>query len=286
MAAGEGFGRRALERLVLEGSVRRVLHEVYAHDDLEDTIPFRCAAANLVLPPHAVAVDRTAAWLWGIDAYSLDELAVVPDLDVFVLRGNTRVRRPQTAGGERDLRPEDRTVLHGIRVTTPLRTSLDLACSLSPYQAMAVLDGFAGTHGVTSDELRRLLPRYRRRRGVVQARLLVPLTDGRVESTGESWTKLAIVNAGLPLPVPQFWVVHDGRELFRLDLAYPGLKICVEYDGQEFHSSEEQRENDQRRRRWLREHGWIVIVVTRESFAGDALFAWLRELRVALETRG
>ena len=119
----------------------------------------------------------------------------------------------------------------------------------------------------------------------MQARRLVPLVDGRIESSGESFTKLAIVDAGLPVPEPQFWVEHRGRRLFRLDLAYPWLKICVEYDGEEFHTSDEQREHDRRRRRWLRDNGWIVIVVTRESFAGDALLVWLRELRNALEGR-
>jgi hypothetical protein len=285
MAAGHGLRRRALERLVVEGEVRRLLHEVYAPAALKDSTELRCWATALVLPQHAVVVDRTAAWLWGIDAYSLDDLTSVPPLDVFVLRGHKRINRPQVRGGERDLLPEDATLLHGVRITTPVRTGLDLACRLPAYEAMAALDAFARRQGVTTEQLYPLLRRFRGRRGVVQARRLVPLVDGRIESSGESFTKLAIVDAGLPLPEPQFWIEHRGRPLFRLDLAYPRLKICVEYDGAAFHTSDEQREHDRRRRRWLRDNGWIVIVVTRESFAGDALFVWLRELRAAIEAR-
>jgi hypothetical protein len=280
-----GASRAALRRWLQEGQVRRVLRGVYRSVRLEDSILTRCTAASLVVPEHAIVVDRTAAWLWGIGAYHLTELAQVPPLELFVLRGNKRVIRAEGGGGERDLAPEDVTVLHGVRLTTPLRTSLDLACSLSPYEAMAAMDAFARLHGVGREQLAALLPRYRRRRGVVQSRRLVPLVDGRAESSGESMTKVAIVAYGLPVPEPQFWVVHDGRALFRLDLAYPSRKIAIEYDGQEHHTSEVDRERDRGRRRWLRDHGWIVIVVTKDSFAGAALEEWLHDVRAALDLR-
>ena len=35
----------------------------------------------------------------------------------------------------------------------------------------------------------------------------------------------------------------------------------------------------------LREHGWTVIVVTKESFTDEAIRAWIGELRVALGLR-
>jgi hypothetical protein len=139
-----------------------------------------------------------------------------------------------------------------------------------------------GQHGITRVEMVAQLPRYFRRRGVVQLRQLVPLADPRAESQPESWTRLEIIDAGLPWPKPQHWVVYQGRELFRLDLAYPHARIAVEYDGEEFHTTPEQREADRLRRRWLRDHGWTVIVVDKNSFAPEALAAWLNELRTAL----
>ena len=93
--------------------------------------------------------------------------------------------------------------------------------------------------------------------------------------------RLDIEDAGLPAPEPQFWVKHHGRKLFRLDLAYPKSKVCIEYDGEEFHG-EDAKEHDRRRRKWLRDHGWTVIVVTKDSFKGEALDSWLQELREAL----
>jgi hypothetical protein len=151
---------------------------------------------------------------------------------------------------------------------------------------MAAIDAFRSGHGVTMQDLQRELPRFRRRRGVIQLRRLVPLSDPRAESPRESATRLLIHEAGLPPPELQWWVEVDGLPTYRLDLAYPGLRIAVEYDGREFHDrTDEQRARDRERRRWLRAHGWTVIVVDGDNlFAADAT-GWLRELRGALRSR-
>jgi hypothetical protein len=167
-------------------------------------------------------------------------------------------------------------------VTSPLRTAMDLACSLSERDALACLDGFMRAFGVTLEEFEAALPRYRRRRGVVQLRRLVPLATPLAESAGESWTRMAIVQAGLPTPEPQYWVWHRGRKRYRLDLAYVSAKIAIEYDGREFHHKKKQRAKDARRRRWLEEHGWTVIVVTKDSFTFDAWMSWTSQISAAL----
>ena len=68
-------------------------------------------------------------------------------------------------------------------------------------------------------------------------------------------------------------------------MAYPKSRVALEYDGREFHERAEAQARDEARRRWLREHGWTVIVVTKESFTPDALAAWTGELRAALRVR-
>ncbi len=264
--------------MLAEGSVRRVLRGVYVASQRQDDLLLRAQAAALILPPHAVVVDRSAAWLWGIDLYPLQE--VVPRLDAFVLRGRRRVERVQASGGERDLADRDLVTLRGVPVTTPLRTALDLACGLRRYEALAALDAFARDHTLTRAQLIGELPRFRGRRGVVQARRLVQVMDGRVESPGESFTRLALIEAGLPVPELQFWVVAAGLA-YRLDLAYPEAKVAVEYDGVAFHSAPSDVESDQRRRDLLRELGWTVVVVTRESFRSAELSRWTDVVRRA-----
>ena len=95
----------------------------------------------------------------------------------------------------------------------------------------------------------------------------------------------AIYDAGIPVPEPQYEVRVGGIVLYRLDLAYAHMRICVEYDGEQFHTSEEQRAADRRRRTWLRDHGWVVIVVRKEDLKGAALDNWLRQLREAIRDR-
>lgn len=133
--------------------------------------------------------------------------------------------------------------------------------------------------------MRALLRRYRRRRGVVQLRRLVGLLDPRAESQPESWLRWFIVDWGLPLPEPQVWVDIDGV-LYRVDLAYRRARIAVEYDGEEFHTTPEQREHDKARRKALREIGWIVIVVTKDGLSREGRETWLTELAEALRSRG
>lgn len=281
-----GVPRRVLARLVDEGGLARPLRGVYCSSLIALDLETRCRAAALVMPPFGLICDRTAAWLHGVDLFALKEYDEAPPLDISVLRGHSRRRRTEYRSGSRDLTPRDVQRIHGVWVTTPLRTALDLGCLLRPRDALVALDGFMRVSGVTLQEMQAELPRYRRRRGVVQLRWLVPLAIPTSESPGESWTRMAIVEAGLPIPEAQHWVRDDdGVRRYRLDLAYPEARIAVEYDGREFHTSEARRKLDRERRDWLRRHGWTVLVVDKDSFGLDALFAWTNELRRALRSR-
>jgi hypothetical protein len=281
-AQAAGLTRLQLTSLVRERQARRVLTGVYDWCEAPDTIERRARAAALIIAPWDVICDRTAAWLHGIDAFEFRELDLLPPLEVFARNGRHRIQRNGLAGGQRDLSPRDLMVIGPVLVTTPLRTAMDLGAKLPRRAALAVLDAFMRAHGLTRDEMLAELPRYRRRRGVVQLRELVRIADPRAESPGESWTRMSIIDNGLPVPELQVCVMSGGRELFRLDLAYERLRICIEYDGEEFHSSPAQIAHDRARRDWLREHGWHVIVLTKASFSGDARQDWLNELRRAI----
>jgi hypothetical protein len=281
-AGGWGLSPSRLRRAIRHGLVRPVLRGVYLRSDVSLTLEVKLAAAALVISPSAVACDRTAAWIWGVDVHEYRELDDLPAIETFVLRGNHRSERPEIRGGERDLLPCDWVEVGAVKVTTPLRTAMDLGCRLPRRQGLAAMDALMRAHRITRADLARSLPRYRRRRGVVQLRELVPLADPRAESQPESWTRLEMLDRGLPAPELQFWVVVDGIPTYRLDLAYPHARIAVEYDGEEFHSSIDDRERDRLRRAWLREHGWTVIVIVRSCFARDADLSWISQIEAAL----
>lgn len=271
-----------LTEAVANSELVRVLTGVYLRADIPLDLVAKSRCAALVVTPHSVLCDRTAAWIHGIDVLRYAELDVVPPVESYVLRGHHPTDRSECAGGTRDLLPEDWMDVHGLRVTTPLRTALDLACKLPRREALAALDAFVRTHGITHRDLHVLLRRYRRRRGVVQARTLVPLADGRSESPGETWTRLEIKDRGLPSPTPQYWVLVRGIPTYRLDLAYPHARIAIEYDGEAFHSSQSDRDRDAIRRSWLRAQGWHVIVLTKASFTPEECDRWIEDLRSRL----
>jgi hypothetical protein len=284
-ARASGISRQRLRRLLGQGQVRKVLRGVYQSVEAPDTIESRAQAAALVMPPYAVVCDRTAAWIHGVDVVRYREVEVPPPLDVVVLRYSRRQNRSEWRNGERDLAPDDVMRVTGLRVTTPLRTALDLGCKLPRRDALAAVDEFMRVHELTKDDLRRELPRYFRRRGVVQLRAVVSAADPRPESPAESWVRMSIIDAGLPMPEIQYSVVVDGTERYRLDLAYPLHRICVEYDGVDFHTAADDRNADEKRREWLREQGWTVLVLTKDDLRKGAAAEWLAELHARLFER-
>lgn len=281
-----GVAPHELRLLIDEGALRLSVRGVYVPARLPDSLEVRVQSLAKVAAAHVIIVDRTAAWLWGVSAFTLAEESGFVPIDAYSLRGRTRVRRPGVRGGARDLRPSDWVETGGVRVTSPVRTAMDLACSLGRLDAVAALDALMRGQGLTRADLCAQLPRFRGRRGVIQAREVVSLVDPRSESQGESFTRVVIIDEGFPVPSLQVWVYDEqGRPLFRLDHAYEELKIAVEYDGEEHHTSPEDRERGARRRAWLRANGWIVIVVTKSELAVHSRIRWVEELQCARQQR-
>jgi len=125
--------RYALAQAISHGDVRRPFRGVYLAAQAEDDPVKRAEALVQVVSEHQVISDRTAAWVHGINTFTQTEMAQVPAVETCAVRGHTRTRRPGTDGRSRDLLPEDIEVIGGVRVTTPLRTALDLGCNLNHY---------------------------------------------------------------------------------------------------------------------------------------------------------
>jgi hypothetical protein len=112
---------------------------------------------------------------------------------------------------------------------------------------------------------------------------MLELASPLAESAPESRLRMALIEHGFPVPAVNFWV-HDiaGRRIWRVDLAWPSLRIAVEYDGYEAHIGREAE--DAARAEDLRGRGWIIIRVDRHSI-GD-LHRVIRELEAAFAQRG
>lgn len=290
LAASQGVNRHLLSRLVRLGLLRRPLRGVLVATQVPDSLPLRVSSLKLVVPSHCVVVDRTAAWAQGVSILPRSSVYEMPFLDVFST-GGSRMRRDGVRSGVRDLLDRDIVELDGLRVTTPLRTACDLGRGLWRFDALAALDGFLRLH-LDPAMLAAEVERFKGYRGVVQLRTLVPLSDGRSESPGESALRLHWYDSGLPRPVLQIWLYDDaGVAIFRLDIGLEEMWFAAEYDGEAFHGDEDE-ERDRERRRWIEhERGWTIEVFRKEHvYAPRAdprprLLGGYRRARARLGTR-
>ncbi len=171
--------------------------------------------------------------------------------------------------GERAVLDSDLVQVHGLVVTTPLRTALDLGRLPRSHDArLHGMDTMLSLHVFTHDEMLEAIPRFAGQRGVVPLRVLAPLADGGAESFGESALRLRWHQAGLPRPLTQLEVDRGGASYF-LDMGLAEERVGGEYDGEEFHSSVEQVEHDRDRRSWLQREAWTVEVFRRSSVFGS-----------------
>src|SRR3954447_11443665 len=125
-----GISRKRLAAAEEAGMLRRVLRGVYVPGDLDDSVEVRAICASLVVAPGSVVRDRTAAWIHGVDVLTHTEHELLPPVETCVPRFRAPSDRVGVDGGTRDLARDDVMTVHGLLVTTPLRTALDLGCNL------------------------------------------------------------------------------------------------------------------------------------------------------------
>lgn len=106
------------------------------------------------------------------------------------------------------------------------------------------------------------------RAGVSRLRRVIDLAHPGAESPMETKARLLFVLAGFPMPVVQHPVAVEGRRL-RLDLAYPQLRIGIEYDGSYHFDSEAQKHADIRRGEALTQQGWCIVKVVSRGILRD-----------------
>lgn len=235
----------------------------------------RAEAAALLLPDRAAISGRSAATVHGVGmARTLDPVEVsVPEEQRFGPVVGMNVLRTTIAFD--DSRP-----WAGALVTTPLRTTFDLARSRTVHEAVADVDALLRTTGMTAHEVQRYLA-GRRNHGVAQARQVLELADPRSESPRESVVRCHLNRAGL-WPMPQLQLrLADGSRV-RVDLGFERERVAVEYDGG-WHALREQLGRDRARQNGMQGIGWTTVFVTDSSLArGPA--ALVRDVEHALTT--
>jgi predicted transcriptional regulator of viral defense system len=202
-----------------------------------------------------------------------------------------RARHDGLVVHERTALPDrDITFVDGIPVTTVERTIFDLCSLLGPRTIDFAIDSALRRDLTTFDRLAATLRRLGHRgvKGTVLLRSLLAQRDPLQAPTGSEREAMLIqvLRAhGLPEPVRQH-VIRDvsGEFVARVDLAYPALRIAIEYDSYAHHVGKQQLVRDNRRRNRIVGLEWAVLVGTAEDVRLGQGRALARDVRRARAT--
>ncbi|MEW1955222.1 hypothetical protein [Terrabacter sp. NPDC080008] len=187
--------------------------------------------------------------------------------------------------GHRFVHPRALDEVHGLRVTALADTWVDLGELVGRGKPMGlddliILGDACATKLRAVGPLRVALSRRIRPRG--KRTLVEALRVVRVGSISpmETLVRIIFVRAGLPEPLPNepvFASDGSGRLLGFGDLVWlverrgkPPIKVIGEYQGEQFHSSQEQRDHDgERREQFEDDDGWTVQEIWRSDMTGN-----------------
>jgi very-short-patch-repair endonuclease len=261
------------------GAWRRLLRGVYCVSTVPITHDLMIDAASLVIPKGAVVTGRSAAHFWGADLAGPDD-----PVEVLIPRGTRFGPFTGLIVRTGDVPADELREVINIPLTDPLRTAWEIARSLDLVTGMPWLDALARRHELRREALVAYAHRRHGEYGWRRALRALDLVEPKAESPPESSLRIQLVLGGLPRPVVQHRVLHQGRFVARVDLAWPARRLAVEYDG-EWHGEPGRLPLDRQRLRALRRAGWEVYPVTRFDLREpDRLVAEVSEVLIRLSS--
>lgn len=260
----EAIGSGRLTPYALRGRYVAIHRDIYVPRGTEISAVARAKAAWLWSRRRGVIAGCSASALHGakwIDAKRPAE----------ILYENRHAPSSIRTWSDR-IEDDEVAVVDGMRVTTPARTALDLACRCRVGQGVAMIDALARATRLKMADVELLTQRYKGRRGIRRARAALELVDPGAESPRETWLRLLLIRAGFPPPQTQVPVYDEyGVLVAVLDMGWEDIKVAVEYEGDHHRTDRKQFNKDIRRAEVVAELGWIAIRVTAEDTPGGII---------------
>jgi hypothetical protein len=244
-----------LEAELNSGELQKIWHGVYGRGDID--LGLRLRGMDLAAGTMVAACLGTAADVYGFDTERT--------ADLHVLNPPARQLRPVDGLVVHRREGAPLTLVAGRPITTAPWTAVEVARSLRRPRVLATLDAALRSGTCGREDLERAVKEQRGRRGIVTVRELLDLASPKAESPMESEVRLVMIDGGLPPPVLQYEVVDLQGCTWRLDFAWPELRVAAEYDGVDWHSGPDAFLRDRRRSSALQELGWLVVAVIAED---------------------
>ncbi len=229
----------------------------------------------------AVVVGLTAAALWGMPIPPSHAAEIAQGRVALSRLGHARAWRGRSIFGHSiELPNEHLAEVASFAVATPARTWLDCAALIRSDHLLAMGDWGLERGILSIAEIDTMIKWGSGRRGVVRAREVSPLLRRGAESPQESRLRWILIENGLPEPSINPEIVLPDLTVVRIDLAYVGLRIAVEFDG-DWHART--RLHDDHRRALLASLGWEIVVARKDDLFDPAEL--LAAVRAALRDR-
>jgi hypothetical protein len=226
--------------------------DIYLPANVVPTLEVRSRGAYLLIAERGAMAGYSAAELLGARIAPRDaDAEVVTYQDLRVYQG-LRVHREQLAEDEVD-------TVDGLVVTSAARTAYDLAHWSTLVEGVVAADALGRIGRFGPSALLGLAARYPGARWRRRVPLVAELMDPRAQSAMETRCRLSLILRGLPRPELQYWVCDEsGEHVAWLDMAYPSVRVGVEFDG-EYHQNALTFRADLPKHNQLAALGWTVL---------------------------
>ncbi len=246
-ACGDGDERRhaisvAAALLALSGT---------SHPTPEPRIRNVCGAAG---------GHHSAARVLGLDL--LDQPSVITVIRPSDVSGSNRSQLRGVLLRQAALPARHVSVRHGVWVTTPARTVVDLARTLPFVEAVVATDAALRGRLTSQPELRNILSACRQWPGIRQAARVVEFADPWAESAFESVARVVFADHDLPPPQTQVPIIHAARIVARVDFYWERYRTIAEADGLLKYTGPDVLRAEKLRQERLADLGYEIVRIT------------------------
>jgi very-short-patch-repair endonuclease len=256
-----GVGREAVKHRVRCGRLRVVHRGVYRIG--RPSLRGMWLASVMASGQGAVLSHESAAGLWGLRPARPGRTTVTVPANGG--RGRAGIRLHRT----RNLDPDEVTRHHGIPVTTPERTIVDLAAHLSRRELERAIDEADRLRLCDPGGLLAAAVRHRGRLGVAMLREVLTRHDvGSTLTASELEERFLALCRRQRIPDPH---VNAPVGRFTVDFLWPAARLIVETDGWASHRTRRAYEADRERDAELAVLGYLVVRFTYRQVVAEPL---------------
>ena len=229
-----GYDDKTLAKLIRADVFHRVRHGAYTFGDIwsglteNERYGLLCRAVYHQSKTEVVLSHLSSANEWGCPLWDADKR----EAHLTRVDGKTGRREAGVCQHRGELLEADVVDHNGLPIMSPTRTALELTTLTDVEHALVEIDDLLHRKLTTPDKLVSRFELMSHWPDTLRTGLVLRLMEGRSESVGETRIRYLCWIQRLPTPIPNYPILdRHGKEVHRVDLAWPSLGLFLEFDG-------------------------------------------------------